>query len=200
MIFRYVAMSLALVLFAPALASAACRSGEPPSYDDIEAVLYKQEGGAGSIGNVYAAYASPHFRVNSFAASAFWVSFWETDRVKFPTEYVQLDLKDAVGSYELSATLSQMRDLLRRDDFYSLSPSGAMITDVPWAVLSVKRCAVTTIIAVYNIKTEYSDPATEKLFADLRSLVQQSKKILKNKKPHDFPESGLFNPLPDITK
>lgn len=198
MIFRIAAMSLALALCAPALTTAACRSGEPPSYDDVEAVLYKQEGGAGSIGNVYAAYASPHFRVKSLDASAFWVSFWKTGGVNFPTEYVQLDLKGAVGSYELSATLSQMRALLRRDDFYSLSPSGSMITDVPWAVLSVKRCAVTTVIAIYNAKTEYSDPATEKLFADLRLLVQDAKKTLKDEKPHDFPETALFNPLPDV--
>ncbi|MGA8576123.1 MAG: hypothetical protein WB609_10665 [Candidatus Cybelea sp.] len=46
--FPLVVLAIALALL-PALARAKCGTGNPPSYDDIEAVLLKQNGCGGTI-------------------------------------------------------------------------------------------------------------------------------------------------------
>ena len=68
-------------------ASAKCGTGNPASYDDIEAVLFGQKLLQWAGADDYP------LTVPSLAESTYYVFFWESSGEKFPTVYSQFDLK-----------------------------------------------------------------------------------------------------------
>jgi hypothetical protein len=177
----------------PAVASAKCDSTSPSSYDDIEAVMLAQNGCGGTVGSLSA--PAPAWRLKTrFECSAYWVLFRESGGNRFPTEYSQFNLKQSVGTYHVSATLDDAREILRRHNFFSLSPPGGYIADAAQAVLSVRRCAVITRIVIFT-GSGNSEASTAALFADLATLVETSSKVSISSAPKVFAESGIFDPL-----
>jgi hypothetical protein len=176
---------VALVLmaaFVPVTAVAKCGTGNPPSYDDIEAVMLTQGGGMLRV-------EDPRFRSTTLDDSKFWV-FWFGS----PTEYSQYDLPGKIGTFHLATTISDARAVLRRDHFFSLSPrDNVEVTDTRITVLSVKRCGVITKMRQYGVP-EADDAPTQVLFEDLRRLVKRSKAWMVSRKPTDFRYVLLFNP------
>jgi hypothetical protein len=113
----------------------------------------------------------------------------------FPTEYSQYNLKDSIGTFQLSATLADARSILRNDNFFALSPSDGEITDTAESVLTVKRCAVITRIRIFNGPGN-TEPDTAALFRHLGNLVKQSPRTKVSDVPKGFVETGIFDPLP----
>jgi hypothetical protein len=139
----------------------------------------------------------PHgWFVSAFDCSTFWTLFWNNGREDVPTAYSQYNLKGAVGSFDLSATLDDVRALLRMDHFYDLNPSSLTITDTARAVLSVKRCAVITRISAFNMHGSpiTQDGATLRLFNDFRALIAGAAKKRVSNGPRDFEQTLLFDP------
>jgi len=167
-------------LMLPTVAKAKCGSGQPPSYDDVSAVMLKQTGCDGTL----------HARaVRSFDCSYFWVLFWDGE----PTEYSQYNLPGQTGFYHLSKTISPVRNILRQDNFFSLSPPDVEVTDTAESVLSVKRCGVITRLQIYN-SSRFVEPATARLFADLVRFVSQAPRIRSSAVPGAFKYTLLFDP------
>jgi hypothetical protein len=197
-----VALACALLaVFTPVAASAKCGTGNPLSYDDIDAVMFTQNGCKGRIQDAdVSTLRSPAFPqgwfVSTFDCSTFWVFFWNNGLNNVATSYSQYNLKNSVGLFDLSATLDDARALLRKDHFYELNPGNLIITDTAWAVLSVKRCGVLTRISAYNVRglLVEQDLPTLSLFDDLRSLIAGAKKNRVSTAPRDFEETGLFDP------
>ena len=156
--------------------------------------MLAQDGHGAAIGSLTAAPEPWRLR-ERFDDSAYWVLFRETGPAKFPTEYAQFNLKGSVGTYNISATLADARAILRRDDFFSLTPPGDYITDTAQAVLSVQRCAVITKIRIFA-GVGNAEPAAAKLFSDLASLVRLSAKTRISSTPKVFEGKGLFDPVP----
>ena len=182
-----IGLFLALV-FAPGAAVARCGTGNPPSYDDIDAVMLTQNYRAEQEPTTY------RFTTPTFARSTFWVFFWNNGRTELPTVYSQFSLKGMVGTFDLSTTLGAARDVLRRHRFFELNPSDAWITDTPDTVLYVKRCAVITKIRMYVLPQEGEDAPTRALFDDLRSLILSAKATRVSPHAQDFEETLLFDP------
>jgi hypothetical protein len=189
-----------LVALTAAVANSKCGTGNAPSYNDIDAVMFTQNGCKGTIhdANVGTLKSSqfPRGLVSAFDCSAFWASFWNNGRESVPTIYSQYNLKDEVGLFALSATLDDVKALLKKDQFYDLSPSGLTITDTARAVLSVRRCAVITRISVFNMEGSpvTQDAPTLTLFDDLRTLIAGAAKKRISDTPKDFELTGLFDP------
>lgn len=182
---------VALGLFAslwPGVAAARCGSGNPPSYDDIDAVMLAQNYTNGQGPTSY------RRRVASFPKSTFWVFFWNDGREELPTVYSQFDLKGSVGTFTLSASLGDARTVLRRHSFFTLNPPDDLVTDTLQTVLYVKRCAVITTIRSYVAHQEDEDIATRALFDDLRSLILSAKATRTAPTAKDFDQTLLFNP------
>ena len=74
-LFVYLLISL-IGLIVPIATLAKCGSGNPPNYDDIEAVMLAQEGHGGTIGLLTATPAPWQLR-QRFDYSAYWVLFWK---------------------------------------------------------------------------------------------------------------------------
>jgi hypothetical protein len=139
--------------------------------------------------------AKPWQLARDFDESAYWVLFWQTGPAKFPTEYAQFNLKGSVGTYHISASLSDAISILRADKFFGLSPPGGHITDTAQAVLPVQRCAVVTRIRIFT-GAGNPEPQTAKLFSDLATLVKASAMTKISSTPKVFVENALFDPLP----
>jgi hypothetical protein len=183
----------------PAAVFSKCGTGNPPSYNDITAIMFTQNGCKNTIQDADAAtLRSQQFpkgwSASTFDCSTFWVLFWWSEPARFPATYSQYNLKDAVGTYHLSATLANATELLRSDDFFALSPSDMIVTDTARSVLSVRRCAVVTRISIYNTPSPWQDVQTLRLFSDLRALVMRSRATRISSSPRDFDENGLFDP------
>jgi hypothetical protein len=126
----------------PSLAAAKCGTGNALSYDDVSAVLFQHDGcGVGrTIG--------PEQR---FLCSSFWALFSINSAVDAGEKpeaqaiYSQYNLVGSVGTWRLSSTLADVRDILRKGDFFTLSPVDVG-PDTGEATLTVKRCAVVTRI------------------------------------------------------
>jgi len=192
------AAALAVAL-TPTIASAKCGTGNPAAYDDVEAIMFTQNGCRGTIQDAdTATLKSPQFPrgwfASSFDCSTFWVFFWETGPTVFPTTYSQFNLKDSVGTFHISATLGEARALLKSADFFALSPRSMSITDTASSVLSVKRCSVVTKISLYNTSSVDEDAQTVHLFEELRALVMHAKATRTSTEPTNFGETGLFDP------
>jgi hypothetical protein len=188
-------MLVGLVLFvlvsvlSPATAVGKCGTGNPISYDDVEAVMISQ--GGGMLRNIGV------FRASTFDESKFWALFWSGES----TKYSQYDLKGEAGTYHLSATISDARAVLRRDHFYGLSNSGVIVTDTAQQVVSVERCDVVTKIRIFNTgdpDDQSQDRATLRLFDDLRNLVLHARAFRISRKPTTFDATLMFNPEEQI--
>jgi hypothetical protein len=129
--------------------------------------------------------------------STFWLHFWETSvarqPVAFPTEYSQFTLTDSIGTFHLSATLADAKAILKRDEFYALSPADHNVTETTWSVITVLRCAVVTRIRMISVP-EYQEPALAKVFADFNDLIERSAKTRVSGTPSDFRTTLLFDP------
>jgi|HubBroStandDraft_4_1064222.scaffolds.fasta_scaffold00034_1 hypothetical protein len=171
------------------MAIAKCGTGNPASYDDIDAVMFTQNYSNGQDNTVYSR------RVATFDRSTFWVFFWNNGREELPTEYSQLDLKDGLGTFKLSTTLEDVRSVLQRHDFFHLNPTDLLITDTMQNILYVKRCGVITTIRLYKYyDPTFQDRATLALFDNLRSLVKAASATRTSKTPKDFEQTLIFNP------
>lgn len=187
--------AVALCLAFPSVsASAKCGSGNRPSYDDVEAIMLKQNGCGANIGSFSASPAPRQLR-KTFECSTYWAFFWKGGPANFPTQYSQYNLHGAVGTYRLLATTADAVDILRKDNFFALSPADGYVTDTAQTVLSVRRCAVITTIATFTGAGNL-EPATAKLLTDLAALVKLSAKTRVSTVPRSFDETGLFEPLP----
>jgi hypothetical protein len=131
--------------------------------------------------------------VSSIDCSTFWVLFWESGPAKLPTTYSQYNLRDSVGTFQISADLDQARALLQKDKFFFIAPPDGFVTDAAWSVLSVKRCAVVTTIKVYDTVAALQDPAAQGLLRDLRMLVARANATRIAETPSRFSQSGLFD-------
>jgi hypothetical protein len=167
----------------PLSGEAKCGTGQPISYDDIQAVMltsrYRTSDG----------YHAKWSGITGLASSSYWVFFWRYS----PTQYSQYNLVGAVGSYTLDAKLADAVDILQRDHFFDLSNPYFMVTDASQSVLTVLSCSIVTRIIVYN-GPEYQDPSVAKVLSDLRDLVVQSKKNVTSTSPTDFEQTLLFDP------
>jgi hypothetical protein len=173
-------------------ASAKCGTGTI-DYADIEAVLLAQNGCGATIGSF--TQAAPQWRlVKNFGCSTYWAFFWETGPAR-TSEYSQYDLSGETGTYRLSVTIAEVRDILRKDSFYSLSPRDIYRTDTAQWVISVKRCAVITRVRIFTGPNN-SEPTAGALLQDLSDLVQKSSKVRLSEPPKAFVQSGVFDPLP----
>jgi hypothetical protein len=174
----------------PTAAFAKCGSTNQPSYDDIHAIMFTQNGCYNTIHNPS---LPTRFIVSSFDCSTFWVAFWESGPATFPTTYSQYNLRDDIGTFQLSPTITDARGLLKDDGFFMLSPPDRFVNDAAQWVLSVRRCAVITKIRMYDTVPGLQDPATRKLFDDLRDLVMRAKATRISNVPAEFAQDGLFN-------
>lgn len=171
-----------LLVSSTALGLAKCASGAPPDYADIEAVRLKQTGCGSARG--------PR-TVTTFDCSMFYTFFWGPP--VNDAQYAQHNLEGSVGMYRLGINLQQVVQILKKDNFFVLSPPDIQVTDTTESVLTVKRCAVITRLRVFNgIRDE--EPATQRLFQDLRALIDRSPKSRISSAPVDFKETLLFDP------
>ncbi|MGA8098372.1 MAG: hypothetical protein WB810_06920 [Candidatus Cybelea sp.] len=188
-----------LAAFSPVAADSKCGTGNAPTYNDVDAITFTQNGCGSTIQDANVAMLKssqfPHgWFVSTFDCSTFWVFFWNNGRENVPTKYSQYNLKDAVGTFDLSATLDDARALLRKAHFYDLNPNNLTITDTARTVLSVKRCAVITRISVFNSSTVTQDGPTLRLFDEFRVLVAGATRNRLSSAPSDFEQTRLFDP------
>jgi hypothetical protein len=196
--------ALACVLSAaltPVAAYSRCGTGNVPSYSDVDAIMFTQNGCKGTIQDAnVATLRNPQFPrgwfVSAFDCSTFWVLFWNNGRDNVPTTYSQYNLKNAVGLFDLSATPDDARALLEKDHFCDLNPHSLAITDTARAVLSVRRCGVITRISAFNTQGsgEMQDAPTLRLFDGFRALIAAASKKRISSAPKDFAQTLLFDP------
>jgi hypothetical protein len=187
------ALLTALLLgFSTAPALATCGTGNAPSYDDISAVLLAQNGCHSSVQDP--AEDRRLYPVTDVRCSTFWALFWELQRPI--ARYSQFNMQGSVGTFALSSTFADARAVLKRDDFFSLSPPDYIVTDSAELSLTVKRCGVVTKILLYDGSPRVLEPAALKAYKDLRALVFESQKTLISAKPSLFPYGGLFFDYP----
>ena len=172
------AILLALILW-PCAALATCGTGNAPSYDDVTAVMLEQFGCDGTFRRKFP---------DTFECSIFWANFWKGE----PSDYSQARLSGRNGYYYLKASVRQIRDILRKGDFFALSPPNIGAVDMAESILSVRRCGVVTKIQIFN-DPHFSEPATKKLFDDLVQFVKRAPKTKISSKPREFRETLLYD-------
>jgi len=180
------ALTLAII---PVTAEATCGTDKPMSYNDIDSILVTNDY------RISDAYRDQTHAAEDLASSTYWLLFWEPGGVRFPTNYSQYTLKGSVGTYHVSATLADARDILKRDGFFNLSPENYVIrvTEQTFSVLTVLRCAVVTRVIMDN-NPEFQDAPTAKIFADFSRLIASSKKAKISDLATDFKQLRLFDP------
>lgn|SRR5215472_17813167 len=163
----------------PALAS--CESGKPISYDDINAVMSYHIGGCGDQWS----WRKPNPAIR---CSSYWLFFW----ADADTTYSQQSRgRPDVGTWHLDASLEQAIAILKKDNFYEMSPGEESVTDMASNHLYVRRCGVVTILDKFPSPAP-ADPLVARLFADFDALAVTSNKTQIDKKPQFFEEWGLF--------
>ncbi|MGP8101370.1 MAG: hypothetical protein ACLQHL_11555 [Candidatus Cybelea sp.] len=121
----------------PIAVQATCTSGAPPAYQDISQVDITQTGCTGTL----TPGPPPTFR-----CSRFWASFYPDKAT-----YSQFNLPDRVGTYELPASLNDIRKVLQEASFFALLPPEQNVpTDQSLFTISVQHCSVVTSITIYN--------------------------------------------------
>jgi hypothetical protein len=170
------------------MAVAKCGTGNPPSYDDITAVLFQQDGcGIGRSAET----------VNEFLCSGFWALFSDEAAVDGGAKphdaaiYSQYNLARSVGTFRLNSTLSEARDILRKGNFFALSPVDVG-RDTGEATLTVKRCAVVTRIRA-SLMPETEGPVI-RVLTGIMALIQDSQKSEISSKPTGFAYDLFFEP------
>jgi len=174
------ALSLAVagILSANAPALGACVFGQPPSYDDVVAVLFERDfcGGLGGQPK------DPPLR-----CSGYYLFFWN---IHPGATYSQWASRRDRGTYHIDAGLQQAIDVLRKDQFFLLSPGEHDVTDIRETKLTVRHCGVVTRLMMFPL-SEF-DPKTNAIFADFDALVEHSKKEKISDTPQDFKYTLLF--------
>ena len=136
---------------------------------------------------------SPCFnKPTTLEGSWFWALFGSAPNYQ-TTTFTDYDLKGSIGTFQLGATLNDALVVLRRNNFFSLSPHDSN-PDVGLQVLSVKRCAVITTIPLYDTGPEDPDHATRRLFDDFDALIAGAERVKISDKPQRFDDIFLFNP------
>jgi hypothetical protein len=75
---------------------AGCVSGSSPSYGDVSAIQYSQNGYNSNFQNT----SSPKLNVTeAFDCSTFWALFYDLGRGAEPTTYSQFSLKNHIGTF-----------------------------------------------------------------------------------------------------
>jgi hypothetical protein len=120
----------------PPPAVAKCENGAPPSYDDIRAIGFQRWG--------CASRTATSLRCSRYAI---FVSNWDWGQHEV-AEYSQFTIRGQIGRYALSVDALALISILRRYNFFELSPPNVLETDVIYSVLTVKRCAIVTRIAM----------------------------------------------------
>ena len=177
--------TLLLVVF-PMTAAANCGTGQPLNYDDISAVLIQRDG----CGIVRSSVP-----VEQFGCSRFWALFSNSSAVDAGAKpeasamYSQYNLRGSVGTYRLRSTLEEARAILRKGNFFALSPvdSGP---DTGEATLTVKRCAVVTRIRA-SLMPETESPVSGVLVAII-GLVEGAAKTRLSALPIGFDYDIFF--------
>jgi hypothetical protein len=177
---RIIVAALAVLFgisISPVDALARCESGEAPDYNDISDIDILQSGCGSTLtpGNPA-----------SFQCSRFWVSFSRGQR----TLYSQYNLSEKMGTYVVGATLDAARNLLKRHDYYRLSPTDEVPTDISWTVVAVKRCSVVTSIKFYDWPASQGEKDKAFLHA-FQTLLMASSKVMVSTKPRVY--SGIAN-------
>lgn len=173
----------AIFILSPAGAWAKCGTGNPPSYDDIRAVVITRDQGT------FTGYKG--FRAKTFGGSSYWAAFSDL-APNAPNTYSQNDLEGQIGTYTLSYTLKDAVSVLRRDNFFAVSLPDAFVTDVPVETISVKRCRTVTRLELLEWDGEDASGAT--LFGDLSALVEHSPKVKVSSQPTKFEDAILSDP------
>lgn len=174
---------LFILALAPTCAIATCGTGNPISYDDINTVALGQNG----CRNTILESVPKKYRATTFDCSSYWALIWDLDPVPFQGTYSQFTLQDSIGTFQLRITLASVRDILRRNHFFSLSPPSVLVADTAVSVLTVRRCAVITRILMYNSPFD-QEPATLKVFQGLRNLINEAEKKRTSAQPTPFNE------------
>lgn len=178
------AFATALVFAAlPLTARATCGSGQPVAYGDISAVMFERRG----CGGVPAKLRRP----KDLGCSLFWVFITKSDGGDDAT-YAQSDLPGQIGTFKLGLTLSDVRALLRKHEFFSLNPEDATATDIRQSVLTVKHCGVVTRIMMYP-RFVHADKATATLFAAFDAIVTRAAKRRLSVRAKQFSATAIFD-------
>jgi len=135
---RMLALAVTITItMLPIAVQATCTSGAPPAYQDISQVDITQTGCTGTL----TPGPPPTFR-----CSRFWASFYPDKAT-----YSQFNLPDRVGTYELPASLNDIRKVLQEASFFALLPPEQNVpTDQSLFTISVQHCSVVTSITIYN--------------------------------------------------
>jgi hypothetical protein len=117
--------------------------------------------------------------------SGYWVYFDNT----FKTTYSQQTAAVGQGGYVLHASLQDALEVLERHEFFSLAPPNRTFSDIPYSVLTVRRCNVVLRLLMYPIVQTTTvgagkeqvlqiggDSAVAALFAAFDALVARSSK------------------------
>ena len=189
----FVLATLIWTVFSSTGVVASCVSGSNPSYGDVSAIQYSQNGCNSTFQNM----SLPKLNfTEAFDCSTFWALFYDLGRGGESSTYSQFSLKGDIGTFTLDVTLQQARELLENDKFYALSSAPFLIiTDSAVATLFVRRCSVVTSIRVYNTVGTSQDAEVMKLFSDFRALIKTSAYQRTSNDPLRFNLGGLFNEL-----
>lgn len=174
------ALAVLLVTLCYGSASAVCKDGAVPDYNDVDAVLFSRHGCIGW-------YAHGSFDAE-LRCSAYWLFASTLDGT---ATYSQYTLKGERGTYRLSLSLADIRQLLRKNDFFGLTGEparlGTFMGDVREAVVTVRRCAVVTKLFMIPIPNTLGfDDKINALFIGFDGLVKRSKKSKMSKNPSPF--------------
>jgi hypothetical protein len=179
-------VALVICWAVPSLAAAKCGTGNPLSYDDISAVRFQHDGcGVGRS-------TGPE---QQLLCSSFWALFSNASAVDAGAKpvseaiYSQYNLAASVGTYRLSATLADVRKVLRKESFFELSPVDVG-PDTGEATLTVKRCAVVTKIRA-SLMPEAEGP-TVRVLTDIMALIQDASKSRISASPMGFSYDIFF--------
>jgi hypothetical protein len=169
---------LAVTMALPARSSASCADGAEPDYADISAVGFERHGCGGFPARRFA---------KDLRCSLYALVVWPEGGV---AEYDQVDLKGAEGSYKIAITLATLQGLLKRYDFYRLAPGEHYITDINYTIIRVSRCGVTSVLAMFPIRS--FDPKVYQLFLEFDALVKRAPKVLVSHTPKSQQPPNLW--------
>ena len=162
----------------PSLAIAKCENGAPQSYDDIRGIRFERWD-----------CSSPPATNHKCSRYVMFVSNWENVQHQV-AEYSQFNVGQT-GRYELSVNAKQLISILQRYNFFELNPPSLFATDTPYSVLTVKRCAIVTRLAMPaallsgDLKMDASYYATLDLFKAIDDFVQKAHKTMRSPKPDE---------------
>jgi hypothetical protein len=170
---------LICTILLPSPAVAKCENGAAASYDDIRAIGFQRWG---CLSRVATSLKCSRYSL--------FVSNWGEGQHEV-AEYSQFTIPGQIGRYRLSVDALALISILQRYNFFELNPPNVLQTDVIYSVLTVKRCAVVTRIAMpaevfpSYIKMGASYYATMDLFSAIDEFLKGAHKTLLSPKPDE---------------